>query len=401
MQHAGDFERRYTLYGFLAIAVLALVAAGYFLAPFFPALLWAVVFSVLTFPLYRRVRDRLEKRLRLSPTVAGSAGAGVAVLFTFFVILFPLGAIGALLGHQVTTYLEELRMEAPQGQSVSLESFLARVDETLRPITRRLGVEVGLARWFSENRDTIFAQIRAPLGRVILSAGYTVFTIFTALLTMFFLLRDGHMMRRPALELIPLPPERAWAIIVRMGDTIHGVFMGVVLVAIIQGTLAGLAYWVCGVPLPLVWGFATMILCVIPLLGAPVIYVPWSAVLIAQGRYAEGFGLLAFGFLVVSQIDNFLRPYFIGRKVELHYMAVFFSLLGGVLLLGPVGIMAGPVLLTVLLALQETVREWRQIAGSGGEQAIRRIEDLEREAGGEAPAARASAKPGDPATMQE
>jgi predicted PurR-regulated permease PerM len=157
--------------------------------------------------------------------------------------------------------------------------------------------------------------------------------------------------------LVPLPRDRAEEILVKMSQTIHAVFVGVVMVAVVQGTIAGLAYWALGVPSPLVWFVATTVLCAIPLLGAPLIYIPLSLLLMARGDVWQGVVLLAIGFGLVSQIDNILKPWVIGARTNLHPMAIFFSLLGGVFALGPVGIMAGPVLLTLLLALQDIVRE--------------------------------------------
>jgi predicted PurR-regulated permease PerM len=102
----------------------------------------------------------------------------------------------------------------------------------------------------------------------------------------------------------------------------------------------------------------------IPLLGAPMVYVPVSLFLLANGHWVQAVILLAFGFGIVSNIDNFLRPLFIGSKTNLPYMAIFFSLLGGVFAFGPVGIMAGPVIMTLMLSLIEIVRRNRQETAS-------------------------------------
>jgi predicted PurR-regulated permease PerM len=101
----------------------------------------------------------------------------------------------------------------------------------------------------------------------------------------------------------------------------------------------------------------TIVLCVVPLLGAPIIYIPLGLTLIMQGHYAAGVIMLLFCFGVVSQIDNLLRPWLIGAQTSLHPMSIFFSLLGGVLLFGPIGIMAGPIILTLALAMVEVLRE--------------------------------------------
>jgi predicted PurR-regulated permease PerM len=120
----------------------------------------------------------------------------------------------------------------------------------------------------------------------------------------------------------------------------------------------------------LVFALATFVFCVIPLLGGPVVYVPLSLFLLAQGKTWQGLLLLGIGVGIVSQVDNFLRPYIIGTQSKMHYMGIFFSLLGGVLTFGPVGLMMGPVLLTVLVGLQEAIREARGFNVNSDEEVL-------------------------------
>jgi predicted PurR-regulated permease PerM len=108
-------------------------------------------------------------------------------------------------------------------------------------------------------------------------------------------------------------------------------------------------------------GVIAFLLCIVPLLGSPVIYVPVAIGLFLQGNTTGALGILAFGFLIVSNIDNALRPFLIGGRTNLHPMLIFFSILGGVLLFGPVGVMAGPMLITILLTLFEVLRERMQM----------------------------------------
>ena len=194
----------------------------------------------------------------------------------------------------------------------------------------------------------------------------TVVTLVIALLTMFFMLRDGHRLLQPVSELMPLPKERCIAIIQRMGATIRSVFISVVGVAIIQGLICGLLYWILGVPSPAAWMALTVVAAMIPLLGAPIVYVPAALYLFLSDHPGQALILVLIGFLGVSQIDNLLRPVFISMGSKLHTMAIFFSLLGGVLTLGPIGLMAGPMLLTLLLGMFDVLRERRRITDGLG-----------------------------------
>lgn len=341
-------------YSHLALGLLVLVFAGVGAAitlPFLPAILWATVLSVLTFPLYARWRDRLARSPRFKAEFAASAASLLVTLLTLVIIMIPFVMIGGGLFLQFSGVVKDL-------QGHSLQEILKQVDGGIRPIAEQLGVkDFSLAAYVQENREEIVQQGRQPLTRFASQAGVTVLTLVIALLTQFFMLRDSHRLQVPVAELLGLGRERTYAIFHRVGETVRAVFVGTVLVAMIQGAVIGVAYAFAGVPNALLLGVVSAVLCVIPLLGAPVVYIPVGLLLLAQGNTKGAAIVLGVGFLLVSQIDNILKPFFIGGRVNLHPMAIFFSILGGVLLVGPIGVMAGPMALTVILELQEVVRE--------------------------------------------
>lgn len=343
---------RYTLIAFWLMTSAALIAAGVMVNPFFPAIMWAAVFSVLTWNAYGRVRARLNDNL----------ASAIVVIGTLLIIVVPILFVGLLLFVQVNDFLAALRASQPSNATgTTTDHLLVQVDAALRSLMSPLGLQVNFLEWFEQNKQDIIKSLTGQLGKATYSIGYTVFTFVIALLTMFFMLRDGTRLLDPTLDLLPLPRDNARQVLTKMASTIKAVFVGVVLVALVQGSVAGITYWAVGVPHPLIWFVATTILAAIPLLGSPVVYIPLSLMLIGQGKVVQGIVLLAVGFGVVSQIDNILRPFVIGARTALHPMAVFFSLLGGILMFGPVGVMAGPVLLTLLLGIADVVRERRRL----------------------------------------
>lgn len=353
-----SFEESYRSKVFWTLSAAALVAGAVMLIPFLPALLWATVLSVLIYPLYQRFQKRMPP----------NGAAGMATIVTLLIIGVPLFLIGAALFVQVNGFLREFSNATPAGEAAfSIDHILKEADRTLKPVIQSLSPSFSFATWFEQNRQQVTQNLTAPIGRALFTTGYTLFTLVVAFLTMFFMLRDGHKLREPAVELLPLDRDKSLAIFERTAATIRAVFIGVVLVAVIQGTIAGITYMAVGVPNAIMWGVATIVLCTIPLLGAPILYIPMALVLLASGNTWGAVILLCVGFIVVSNIDNLLRPFIIGAQVQLHPMAIFFSLLGGVLMLGPVGIMAGPMLLTILLMLQDIVREQRKATAAGEE----------------------------------
>lgn len=318
------------------------------LQPFFPAILWAIVLAILVWPLHVRFRSKL------GPNWAATA----SVLATMFFVILPLG-ISALL---VATQLKPPASSANRpSKQVTIDSVIADLDaQVVIPNAKKLNSEFTLTEYWAGHKDEIEASLRDPVGKAIVGLAAGALTVVIALLTMFFLLRDGQSCRRPFDDLIPLPREKIDELLTRLYSTVRGVFIGVILVALVQGGLATLLYVWAGAPAPLIFGIVTTVLCVIPLLGAPVIYIPLGLTFLLNQNYTSAAIVLLGGFLVVSQIDNVIKPFLIGNKVGLHPMGVFFSILGGILVFGPVGLMVGPMLLAVIITFLDFIRAMRQ-----------------------------------------
>lgn len=319
--------------------------------PFLSALLWAAVLAVLMWPFYSRLRKRFSMNF----------SALMATMVTGVVIVLPFAALGTVAGLQAYGFAHQLMAERAPGDKtgVTIEQIATKLDEMTKPVLSQIGLsqQVDVKEYVESHK----ADITAAFPKIVFNLGYTILTLVMALVTMFFILRDGPRLLDPACELVPLPPDETKKIIGKMQSTIQSVFVGVVLVSGIQAMIAGVAYWILGVQWPLLWAFVTFVFCTIPMLGAPVVYVPLSIKLIADGHIPQALGLLIVGFGVISVIDNFLRPVFIGARSDLHPMAIFFSLLGGVVAIGPIGIMAGPMIVTLLLALTDVLRARRRL----------------------------------------
>lgn len=339
---------------FWLITIALVAAASMIVSPFLPAILWATVFSILLYPQFLKMVEKGWNRTLAALTVT---------LMPAFILILPVVVMGSIAGVQVVSYANELFQQTKTGgSSALLQRVASEIDTAIQPILLQVGVaNVNLVDVITKNSDKITENISGPLTNGLKSFVITIVTLVISLLTMFFMVRDGHNMKGVLEEIVPLPKDVVEGILQRVAITVRSVFIGVVMVSIIQGTLAGIAYWICGVPGALVWMLVTTVLCMIPLLGSPIAYVPISLSLILQGKTAEGVGLLLFGFLVISQIDNILRPFFIGASAKLHPMPIFFSLLGGVLVLGPVGLMAGPMILTLLLAVADILRAKKKL----------------------------------------
>lgn len=325
---------------FVALLVASLALCVMAALPFVPALLWAATMAILAKPLMTRFS-------RLGDT--GSALA--ATLVTGLILTIPLAIIGFGFALQVENVAEQL-------QGKSFDTLLGEAERWLTPLVQRVGVEhLDLREALRKNAGSLATGIRPVATRFAVGAGTTVVTVVIALLTQFFLLRDASRLREPVQAYSPLSPERTQAVLHRTAETVRAVFIGTVLVAAIQGAIMGMAFWWAGIPNALLLGVVAAMACVIPLLGAPVLYLPIGLGLLATGDVRGAAIVLAVGLLIVSNVDNFMKPFLIGDRASLHPMAVFFAILGGTLLVGPIGVMAGPMLLTLTLGLLEALRE--------------------------------------------
>ena len=353
---ADQIERGNGKVVFWLIMAGLLAAATVLLWQFIPALLWASVLSVLLYPWYKRSQKRLS-RFKACDTLASL----YVTLFTAFAIIVPLLGFLTVGSIQVYNMASNLVADTEDGK-ITLHNLAVEADKTIVPILQNAGIEdFTLTAYIEKNRTQIVSNIYGPITDGAKKLVMTIVTLVIAFLTTFFMLRDGHRLLDPVTELVPLPRDRTVAIINRMGATVRAVFYSVVAVAVAQGLLLLPAYYIVGLPGPLAWWAVTTLLAMIPLLGAPVAYVPAALLLFVTGRQAEAIGLLVWGFGFVSNLDNFLRPIFIAMGSNLHMIAIFFSLLGGVFTLGPIGLMAGPMLLTVLLGFLDVLRERRRL----------------------------------------
>jgi predicted PurR-regulated permease PerM len=163
------------------------------------------------------------------------------------------------------------------------------------------------------------------------------------------------------LDFIPIPEERYRQILRRFDNLSRGVILGQVVVGLIQGILAGLGFLFLGVPNPVLWGSLTGIISIIPLLGAAVVWVPVDIYLFVMatfnGEYWKAIFLLAYGFCVISFIDNLLKPKIMGDNANIHPLIILFGILGGIQLFGLPGIIIGPLILTIFDVVIETYKE--------------------------------------------
>lgn len=331
----------------LGLFLVGLLVLSYqVLRPFLMPVAWALILVYVTWPLHAPLCRLLGGRPSLS-----------AVLMTLLLALIfglPLLGLVVTLRNEVPTSYQTLVVALSQGAD-ALPPEVARLP-WIGPEMERLlelsaedpaALKAQMLEWFKPWAD----QSLRLLGDI----GLTALRILFALLIAFFLYRDGEGLLGQARRLFSgLLGPRAGHYLKAMGDTTRAVLYGLVLTALAQGALAGAGYWVAGVGAPILLGALTAIFALIPF-GTPIVWGGVSAWLLFSGQVWEGAGLAAWGVLVVSQIDNLLRPLVISSATQIPYLWVLFGVLGGIAAFGLVGLFLGPIVIAVLLAVW---REW-------------------------------------------
>ena len=177
--------------------------------------------------------------------------------------------------------------------------------------------------------------------------------LFVMLYLLFFLLRDEAALCARIKRAIPLRPEQQQALLLKFTVVIRATVKGDLLVAVLQGALGGLIFWILGIGAPLLWGVVMAFLSLLPVIGAGLVWLPVAVYLLATGAMWQGLGLIAFGTFVIGLVDNFLRPILVGKDTKMPDYVVLISTLGGLAAFGLNGFVIGPVIAAMFIAVWE------------------------------------------------
>ena len=342
-------ERKQVTTAFLLVLAagalgLCFVIAKPFLSPFFLAIMIAIVFHPAHLHVQRRVRH---------PSVAAFIST-VLVLITLFVPTIWLGIVAE---KDITALFQSLKESKTEQGGWNLFVMVA-IERLLNWIGRYIDLSsfdlrASLLEWLKQVSQPLLSLGARAVGNVVALIGNAVVTFFT----LFFLFREGKAMKDHFGSILPLNPSQVDRLFTGISNSIVANVLGCLAVAVSQGLLAGLAFWVLGVHSPALWGIVTGLFSMIPVVGSAAVWGPAAIFLFVTGHWGKGLALLIWGSLVVSQVDNVVRPYVISQRANLHPLLVFVSLLGGVKAFGVIGLFVGPVVLSVTIVVLEMLRE--------------------------------------------
>ncbi len=321
-----------------AAAIAGAVFCFYLASPFLPAILGALVLAVIFAPLVDRVERATGRRW---------LAASVGLALVFVLVLVP----AVTVANAATRELRDV-YSLLNARSVAEGGWLGLFDSLVAPALDWVSTRTAVP---TEELRAAFVDRLTQAGGAILrsttavAAGLTeaILQIVVAAMTLFFLLRDGDLILAHVRANSPLPSYQTQELLSSTAASVMANVYGVLGVAAAQGLLAGIGYWMVGLPSPVLWGLVTALFSTVPLVGSGMVWVPASILLAAGGSWGRAALLVAWGGGVVSMSDNFVRPWIVGQRSNSNTLLVFFALLGGAKLFGLAGLFIGPVALSV------------------------------------------------------
>jgi predicted PurR-regulated permease PerM len=342
---------------FVALAAAVTLAFAIVVAPVGAAVFWAVVLALLFTPAYRWLTARLNGR--------SNVAAALTVLAALAIVIVPAVLIGAMVVEEASG----LGSRVKSGE-LAPDRLVERVVAALPPWAMDILAGLGF-------RDV--ASMQKQLAAGILSAANVVGThavdvgknaagfaigLLVMIYVLFFLLRDGRELYARLRSAVPLRQDIQQALFPKLAGAVRAVIKGSLTVAVVQGILGGLVFWMLGFDSPALWGAVMGFLALIPVLGTAFVWLPAAIYLLATGDVTRGIVLLAVGTLVISMIDNVLGPILVGKDTRMPDWIVLVSVLGGLSVFGMTGFVAGPAIAALFLAVWGVVVASRQSGGT-------------------------------------
>ncbi len=310
--------------------------------PFFQPIAWAAIMVIVFYPLYNIFLAKLKKKWLAS---------ALSSLIVFILIIGPALYILASLVDEATQLLDFINRTQEQGisplKAVNIP-FLDSLREKLADYPQL--AQIDFENIAKDAASAVAKAIGSQATKVITNISRTILYFFLMLFAMFFFFRDGDRIIAFLKRITPLTPDQVNATYTQLRDVIEGTMYGGVAIALMQGILGGILFALVGIDSPILWGAVMAFLALLPVIGPFLVYIPAGIILLLGGYTVKGIVVIAIG-VGISQIDNFVRPYLFRNKTAMHTLLLFFSIMGGMVLFGLLGVVLGPIISAVFVVI--------------------------------------------------
>jgi len=335
---------------YILVSLFFLIAAAFFylfyriMVPFFVPITWAAVLVILFYPLYEKLLKHVKTK---------GLASTLMCLIIIIIIIGPIAYLFVALINEATVAVVKVNEMYKTGQLNEMFSFDVPWFESLK---------VKLSQYYDMSKinfdeiakdavDNVSGIIVNQTTWLVANGTKTVFYFLLMIFSMYYFFKDGEKVVLKIRRLLPLTPNQINVTFKQLRDIIQATMYGGVVVALIQGLIGGILFFAIGIPSPVFWGAIMAFLSIIPFLGAFIIYIPAGIILILGGSYIKGLIVIGLGTIVISQIDNILRPMLMSGKTSMHPLLLFFTIMGGIYIFGLLGLVIGPLVTAIFLTV--------------------------------------------------
>src|SRR3989344_517420 len=326
---------------FFGLLLATLLFTFLIFRPFWVVLVLGVSFSIVLYPIYEWLN-----KMRLPNWLS----AFFTVCLFIVVVCGPLLGIGAVVFNQSQDVYRQVIYNG------NAEPFLNLIEDKVNKVLPEV-----MAFDINEKTADFISYVSRNIANIFGTTVSAFFSFILMLLIIFYFLKDGIKWKKAMMVLSPLGDKDDEKIIARLAFSVNAVIKGYLLIALVQGILMGFGLWLFNIPNPALWGVVAAVCSLLPTFGTALISVPAIIFLFFTGDNTSAIGLIIWAILAVGMIDNFLSPLVGGKKISIPSLLILFSILGGISLLGPVGILVGPLTVSLLYSLISIYRnEFKQ-----------------------------------------
>lgn len=341
---------------FFLLSLAIVLLAFYMTRQFLPALLTGALIAYLSYPLYKKLSAVIKNK-----TFASLLVTVFIVLLIAVPVIVALGLLSAEAYSAYTTLTQHnlgtnfLKIVCRDEASVSCRSIEWLV--SFLP-------EKNLDYYLQATIEKILGFITENASNFLIAVPSIFLNFFVMAFVIYYLLKDGDGIANKIKSMLPLKEAHKERVLTTFHDITYGVFYGNISVAVIQGILGSIGFLILGIPSPFLWGFVMMLFALIPYFGTAIIWLPAALNLVFIGYLQNdnsfiirGIILIAYGTVIISWVDNILKPRLIGSKAHIHPILVLLGVLGGLSLFGFLGLVLGPIMLALLMTLVDIYDE--------------------------------------------
>ena len=325
---------KYTKFIVIGLILILLYVSYKIIAPFIAALLGAAVVAIAVYPIYQKIQKKIKRK---------NLAAIIVIIFIIIFILIPL-----------IFFANKLFSETIEVYNSARDLELTEFSDNLKNIT---GLNINFESQIKGGLQSISKIVISSSANVLEYLAKGMLNMFVFFFALFFLLRDGKKVIKKLRNLLPIREDIEIKLFSEINKLIRGLISGVLIIAVIEGVIAFIGFYLFGIPSPLLWSFVIVLAAYLPIIGPATVYVPAAIYLAVIGNITEGILLLIYSFALISYLDNIVKPNIMGKGSNINPAIVLLGVLGGLNLFGLAGIVVGPLILSILFIIYRLYEE--------------------------------------------